>query len=218
MKDEHYTAKKILARVRRMPRSSPASASDFLDFGSRPAVDQALSRLVRRGQLYRVSRGLYALPRVSMLTGGLAVSSPHGVARSIARKLGLQILPSRPQASNMLGLSTQVPAKLIYLTDGRSRTVNAGPFTFYFRHASPRTMAVSGRLSPVVFQALRDLHHNGVSESHIAHLRRLLKQKDKQDLLKSLHCAPGWMKPILLQIAGPSPEVDHGSDSQSRSE
>lgn len=122
----------------------------------------------------------------------------------------MRILPSPPQASNLLGLSTQVPAKLVYLTDGRSRRVNAGPFTLYFRHASPRTMAVSGRLAPVVFQALRDLHRNAISESHIARLRRLLKQKNKQDLLKSLHCAPGWMKPILLQIAQPDPEVDHG--------
>jgi len=192
------------------PMSSPASAIDFLDLGTRAAVDQGLSRLVRRGRLHRVSRGLYALPRVSRLTGGLAVSSPDGVARSIARKLGLRILPSPPQASNLLGLSTQVPAKLIYLTDGRSRTVSAGPFTLCFRHAAPRTMAVSGRVAPVVFQALRDLRLNGVSETHIARLRRLLKQKDKDDLLKNLHCAPGWMKPILVQIARPAPEVCHG--------
>ena len=201
MKDACYIANKILARIQRNTRSS-SSASDFLDLGSRFAVDQALSRLVRRGQLYRISRGLYALPRLSRLTGGQAVASPHGVARAIARKLGLRILPSRQHASNLLGLSTQVPAKLIYLTDGRSRTVSAGPFTLYFRHTSPRTMAVSGRVAPVVFQALRDLGRNGVLESHIARLRRLLKQKDKQDLLKNLQYAPGWMKPVLFQIAG----------------
>jgi len=196
--------------MRAKPTSSPASALDFLDLGTRAAVDQALSRLVRRSELYRLSRGLYAVPRVSSLTGRQAVSSPDGVARSIARKLGLRILPSPPQASNLLGLSTQVPAKLVYLTDGRSRKVSAGPFTLYFRHAAPRTMTVSGRLAPIVFQALRDLRRNAISETHIARLRRLLKQTDKQDLLKSLHCAPGWMKPILLQIAKPAPEVDHG--------
>ena len=213
MKAAHYIANKILARISRMAISSTASASDFFDIGSRPAVDQALSRLVRRGQLYRVDRGLYARRQISPLTGGLAAASPHGVARTIARKLGLRILPSRQHASNLLGLSTQVPAKLVYLTDGRSRTVSAGPFTLHFRHASPRTMDVSGRLAPVVFQALRDLGLDGVSESHVARLRRLLKSKDKRDLLRNLHYAPGWMKPILFQIAGPSPKVDHGSDS-----
>ena len=218
MKDAQYIANKILARIRCNPRASPASPSDFFDLGSRSAVDQALSRLVRRGKLYRVSRGLYALPRVSRLTGGLAVSSPDGVARSIARKLGLRILPSRPHASNLLGLSTQVPAKLIYLTDGRSRIVRAGPFTLQFRHASPRTMAVSGRIAPIVFQALRDLRRNGVSKSHVARLCRLLRQKDKQDLLKNLPYAPGWMKPILLQVAGQSAKADHGSDCQSHTE
>ena len=213
MKTVHHIADKILVKIKRRRVSAPVSAIDFLDLGSRPAVDQGLSRLVRRGLLCRIGRGMYALPKVSSLTGGQAVVSPHDVARTIARKLGLRILPSRQYASNLLGLSTQVPAKLIFFTDGRSRSVKAGAFTLHFRHASPRTMAVSGRVAPLVFQALRDLRHNGVSDSHIAHLRRLLKQRDKKELLDNLRHAPGWMRPVLLQVAEATPEEEHGSSS-----
>jgi hypothetical protein len=200
MKDNYYITRKILARIRRGTVKSPAFAGDFLDLGSRTAVDQALSRLVQRGHLRRVGRGLYALSLISRLTGTEITPPPDTVARSLARKLGLRILPSPAYAANLLGLSTQVPAKIIYMTDGRARTVKIGAVSVIFRHGSPKTMAVLGPVAPLVFQALRYLGREGVSQTHIACLRRLLKKKDKKELMRNLRYAPAWMKHVLLKI------------------
>jgi hypothetical protein len=199
-------ANKIVKRISRAPSNMPFAARDFLDLGSRAAVDQALSRLMRRGKLHRIGRGLYTVPCISRLTRNVMTADPDNVARTFARKLGMRILPSGAYAANLLGLSTQVPAKIIYLTDGRARTVRIGGHTIIFRHGSPKTMAVTGRVAPLVFQALRYLGRNGVSEKDISHLNRLLKKKDKQELRRNLINAPGWMRPVLLSIAGETPQ------------
>jgi hypothetical protein len=215
MKDNYYIARKILARISRKTVKLPAAAGDFLDLGSRMAVDQALSRLVRRKQLIRVGRGLYDVAHISQFTGTAITSSPDDIAKALGRKLKIRILPFGGLAANLLQLSTQVPAKMIYLTDGRGKTVHAGPHTLYFRHVSPKTLAVTGRLAPIVFQALRYLGRKGIGQEEVARLNHLLKKKDKQDLHRNLSNAPQWMKPVLLQIAAAdSPVINHGYDSQ----
>lgn len=205
MKDNYFLARKVVRRISRAKEGALFSASDFLDLGSRAAVDQVFSRLVHRGQLHRIGRGLYAVPRISRLTGSVMTAAPDAVARTLARKLDMRILPSGAYTANLLGLSTQVPAKIIYLTDGRARTVRIGPQTIIFRHGSPKTMAVTGRVAPLVFQALRYLGRRGVSQDEIMRLRRLLKKNDKQELLRNLLHAPGWMRSVLLQIASELP-------------
>ncbi len=215
MKNNYYIARKILARIIRGTARSPASAIDFLDLGARTAVDQALSRLVRRKQLYRVGRGLYAIPRISQFTGSAMTSSADDIAKALGRKLKIRILPYGGLAANLLGLSSQVPAKMIYLTDGRGRTIRMGAQTLYFRHVSPRTLAVTGCMAPLVFQALRYLGRKGIAMQEIVHLNHLLKKKHKQELLRNLPNAPQWMRPVLLQIAGSDlPESNHGQHSQ----
>lgn len=204
MKDNYYITRKILARINSGAVNTPVSASDFLDIGTRMAVDQAFSRLVRRGQLLRVGRGLYAIPRVSEFTGSAVTQSPDSIAKALGRKLKCRVLPSGGLAANLLGLSKQVPAKMIYLTDGRARTIRVGGQTLYFRHMSPRTMAVTGRMAPLVFQALRYVGRKRVSSEEIIHLNHLLKKKDKKELLDNLSNAPQWMRPLLVQIAGPN--------------
>lgn len=205
MKDNRHLTDKIVGIISRAPEDTPFSASDFLRLGSRAAVDQALSRMVRRGRLHRVGRGLYTMPRVSALTGRPVTASPDAVARTLARKLGMRLLPSGEYAANLLGLSTQVPAKLVYLTDGRARTVRIGPHIIVFRHGSPRTMAVTGRVAPLVFQALRYLGREGISRDEVLRLHRILKKRDTQEIRRNLFNAPGWMRSILLQIIGETP-------------
>ena len=179
----------------------PLSAIDFDEMGSRSAIDQALSRLARRGKLHRLGRGLYIYPRVSPLTGQMRMPTADAVARAFARKLGHRLFPSRPYASNLLRLSTQVPAKNVYLTDGRSRMVRIGSHTLYFHRVEPSTMAASGRVAPLVFQALRDIGRKRVSDADVSRLRQLLPEKDRKALLRSIRFAPVWMQPVLEAIA-----------------
>lgn len=177
------------------------SVAEMLGLGPRAAVDQALSRLVRQGTICRVGRGLYAWPRYSTLLDQPVVPSPDDLALAWARQHGLRVIPSGAYAANLLGLSTQVPAKITYYTNGRTQTVRLGDHTVKFLNRGPKTMNVTGRLTPHVFQALRYLRANGVTPYVIARLRRVLEPKDKADLVRNLRRAPGWMKPILEQIA-----------------
>jgi len=114
----------VLKRFRSRGRGAALTPSAFLDLGSRPVVAMALTRLVRRGALKRVSRGVYVYPKQNKLLGELA-PSPQEVAEALARRGGERLLPSGAQAANLLGLSEQVPAKIIYLTDGPSRTATS---------------------------------------------------------------------------------------------
>ncbi len=125
---------------------------------------------------------------------------PDAVARAVARKTDSRVVSSGALAANALGLSTQVPAQLIYLTDGPPRKIRIGAQTLHFRYAAPRTMAVSGRTSAIVFQALRYLGQEGVTDSVVRKLSRTLSGKDKKTLGRDITHAVGWMRPILRRI------------------
>ncbi len=196
----HPIADKIVARVKARNGKS-ISIADFMDFGPRAAVDQALSRLVRQGTICRVGRGLYAWPQYSALLNQPVSPSPADLAQAWARQHGLRIIPFGAYAANLLGISTQVPAKIIYYTNGRTQTVKLGSHSVKFLNRGPKTMDVTGQVAPHVFQALRYMGANGMTPSVIARLRRLLKPKDKADLKRNLCRATGWMKPVLESIA-----------------
>lgn len=131
-------ASKIRRRIRGKGRGAIWTASDFSDLGPRTAVDQALSRLADQDIIRRLAQGLYDFPKISPRLGALSPSL-DAVAGAIARKDGriLQISPAR--AANQLGLTTQVPAKAVYLTDGPTRTRQIGAQTLELRNASAKT-------------------------------------------------------------------------------
>lgn len=182
------------------------SSTDFLDLGSRAALDQALSRLVRQKVIRRLAPGLYHYPRINPKLGGVINPLPDAVAKAVARKTGNRIIPSGATAANILGLSTQVPAKSVYLIDGQPRKVSYGPHTIVFRSTAPSTMAVSGRVSAIVFQALRYLGRDDVTDSVVRQLHRSLSRKDKQTLKKDIRFAIEWMKPVLERIVSEKEE------------
>lgn len=204
MRTANPISNKLLARIRRRGRGWVFTSRDFVGLGTRPAVDQALSRLARKGMIRRIAPGLYDYPRTRSDMGGTLSPPPHAVVQAVARKTGTRLLPTGAMSANVLGLSTQVPAKMIYLTDGRSRTLRVGPYTLVFKHASPRTMAVSAQTSAVVFQALRYLGPEGVTDAVIRKLRATLSDKDKSQLKKDMRHAMGWMRPVLMRIAARS--------------
>jgi hypothetical protein len=196
----HPVAYKIVARVKAM-KGKPVSASDLLALGARAAIDQALSRLFRHGTIRRVGRGLYMWPLINKLLNQPMTASVDSMAKAWARKNGLRIIPFGAHAANLLGLSTQVPAKIVYYTNGRTQTIKLGAFPVRFLNRGPRTMDVSGRLAPHVFQAVRWMGRHGMTPQNIGHLQTILKPRDKSDLIRNLWYASAWMKPILKQIS-----------------
>ena len=174
---------------------------DFLDIGSREAIDQALSRLVKSGQLRRVGRGLYDKPRMSGVLKRPASVDLDAAIAAIARRDGIQLMPDGMAAANQLGLTNAVPARPCYVTDGASRSVEIDGRTLQFRHASPSVMRWAGKAAAPVVQALRWLGPGAASDARVASiLKRRLPDAVKRDLAQNSRDLPGWALPLAHSI------------------
>ena len=190
----------IAARIRRAKAGSVFTPSLFADHGGRDAIDKALQRLVARGELRRLSRGLYDKPRNDPLLGKLW-PSVDAVVEALSGKDRLRLQPTGAYAANLLGLSEQVPARIEFLTDGTSRTIKAGPMQIVLKRTTPRQMAAAGRTSGLVIQALRGLGPEHLTPERLERLRRKLPASDRRALLADLTLAPGWLQPTLRELA-----------------
>jgi hypothetical protein len=190
----------ILNRIYGSGMGAVFTPGRFLDLGSRDAVDKALSRLALKGTIRRLARGLYDYPE-SHPVMGLLMPGPDAIAGALAGKAGIRLQPSGAYAANRLGLSTQVPARIVYLTDGPSRTVRVGNQEIRLQRTTPRSMAPAGRVSGLVIQALRHLGQKHVDDTVIRTLQRTLSDQDKARLLKDIAYAPAWVGRHLREIA-----------------
>ena len=196
----------ILARIRKQGTGHVFTASDFLDLGSRAAVDQALSRNCRAGNIRKVARGIYHLPGHDPLLGDLSAGT-DAIAQAMARRDAARLQPTGAYAANLLGLSDQVPMRVVYLTDGRSRQARIGKRTIILRHTTPRNMATTGRISGTVIQALRWLGHHQVDDRVVAILRKRLSTSDKEQLLDDIRYAPAWVARIMRSVAAGNGQI-----------
>src|SRR6266571_6337115 len=194
------TDSKILYRIRGKGRGSVHVPGDFLDLGSREAVDLALHRLARKGTIRRLARGVYDFPKEHPVLGLLSPSA-DAVAHALAGRDHTRLQSAGAYAANILGLSEQVPAKAVFLTDGPSRTVKIGPTTIQLRRTTPRNMEAAGRLSGLLMQALRELGEEHVTPERREHLKRMIPADKRRALLKDLRLAPAWMHPIFRELA-----------------
>ena len=190
---------RVMKRVRASGRGSVFTPSDFLTVAASSSVDQALSRLVKGGQLRRLARGLYDFPKLHPKLGALS-PAPDDVAHALARETGSQMQIAGARAANALGLSTQVPAQSTYLTDGPSRRVVLGKRVVDLRHASPKHLIAPGSPAGTVVQALR--HVGPVRAADVAQVAaHRLSANDKKTLASTALQAPAWMRPTLVSIA-----------------
>ena len=198
-------AHKVLTRFHLKKGSKTFSTEEFLDLGSRAAVDQALSRLARKGVIRRVSPGIFDLPSISPRLGKLSPDL-EAVARAIARKNGVHLQPAGELAANALGISTQVPAARVYFIEGFPKKYRIAGQRIDFRHGSPRNMAGAGRVSGVVFQALRHLGRTRVSDDVLRKIRGLLSTKDKRIVRADAKNTFGWIRALVPKITDDSPK------------
>jgi hypothetical protein len=193
---------KILNRIYGRGKGCVVTPGDFLDLGSRQAVDLTLHRLTKKGTLRRLARGLYDYPRIDPVLGHLSPTIDT-VVKALKGRDKILLQPSGGYAANLLGLSDQVPMKIVFLTDGPARRVQIGKQTIMLKHTTPRAMATAGRTSGLVIQALRHLGQWHVDDAVVARLQRRLSADDKKQLLKDIRYAPAWIAAILRRVAGP---------------
>ena len=200
----------ILDRIRGQGRGKVFIPKDFLDLGSRDAADQSLSRLVKSGEIQRLGRGLYHFPRMNERLGIPLGPDLDEIADALGRQTGSRVVLSGAVAANRLGLSTQVPAKPVYLSDGRSRQVRIGSTVIQIRHAAPKELPLGSRTSAMVFQSLRHLGQVAVDDQVVAQLRRALSPKQRQELLRDARYTTDWIAAVVRQIVQDEAEVSHG--------
>ena len=172
----------------------------FSSLGDPRVVGTALTRLCRKGTIRRLSRGLYDYPRKHPQLGLLAPSIDD-VAHALKGRDVTRLQPSGAYAANLLGISDQVPMKVVFLTDGPSKRVQLGKQEIILKHTTPRNMATAGRISGLVIQALRHIGQKYMNASLLHVLKKRLSDDDKKQLVKDLQYAPGWIAAVMRTIA-----------------
>lgn len=192
---------KILRRIRAKGASWAFTPSDFADVGDPRSVGMVLTRLMRKGVIHRVRRGVYEVPRQHSLLGTVG-AGPDAVTAAIARRDALKLLPSGAHAANALGLSTQVAARMSYGVAGRSRVESTGGLSAVsFRRRSPKSMALAGRASGWLAEALRNIGRSHITSDRLRGIRARLSDKDRSQLRADVRYVPAWMRPHFLDLA-----------------
>lgn len=192
------TEKQIEEHISEAKGGSLFYPADFEEYGSTEAVKVALHRLAKRKLIKRLAFGIYAKPTISKLVGEVYPVTEE-IAKAIARRDNARLLPTGAYAQHMLGLSTQVPMKLVYLTDGPARTVKLGKSTILFKKASPKKMAMKGEISKLVVMALTDIGKDKLTNEEEIQVLTMLA-KEKPEMLKNdIRLAPRWIGEIMAK-------------------
>lgn len=191
-------AEAILDYADALPEGAPITATSLLHLGARASINQSLSRLVKRGELIRAGRGLYARPVVSRF--GTRAPAPERFVELLSAQTSEVVAPNGAAAANLLGLTTQNPIVTVYLTSGRSRSLSLGKQTIELRHA-PRWMLQ--RPAEKSGHALRALAWIGPERASAAvdRIKAELSAGEIRDLLALRPSAPGWLARILSALA-----------------
>lgn len=189
----------ILNRIRGNRGGRILFPSDFLDLATSTAVNQTLSRLTKEGILIRLGQGVYLYPKMDAELGVLYPSIEE-IAAAIAKRDKVKIIPTGVYAMQKLGISTQVPTKAVYLTDGAPRQIKVGKRTITFRKTTPKKLMVKGQINQLVIQALTEIGEKAINQIIIQKIHNSLKSEDRSLIKKDAILAPEWISKIMYQF------------------
>lgn len=192
---------KVISRIYGHQRGWAFSKNDFLDIGGDAAIRKALSRLEEKGTIRRVLRGVYDYPRMSTFLKEPMGTDLDQLADALARKSGWRIQPSENTALNLLGLSTQVPAQSVYLSDGPSKLFEIGKRQLLFKKTKLKESGFKLRESELVVQALKAMGKERV-DTHI--YQKLAEQWAPafwQKILRDTKTAPAWVCDVIRNLS-----------------
>ena len=190
-----YIAQMVLDRLKSSSPGAAFALKAFDDLGNHAKVGRALRRLIKAGKVRRICRGVFDIPRDHPTLGPLS-PDPDAVARAIAAQAGYRLQPTPAHAANVLGLSSQVPAQIVYLVDGSSRQITVDDRIVHLRHAGPRALLGAGTPAGVALQAIRAFGPDHVTEGIVARLREILPSEAKSGLRKLAPHAPLWIASV----------------------
>ncbi len=193
------TKNKIENKIKSAKPKTILFTEDFREFGSPAAVKTALHRLVQNKVLHRLGRGIYAKAEYSKFIDKEILPSFEEVAVAIAQRDNARIIPTGSYALYALGLSTQIPMKIVYLTDGTPRKIEIGKAVILFKRTSPRNLSYRGELSTLVVQALKEIGNGNITDDEEKKLIGFLKKGNYNKLKHDIAIAPQWISEIMAK-------------------
>ncbi len=191
----------ILNKIKNFESNQVFIASDFFDIAGYQTVRSSLNRLVKDKVIIRVMKGIYFKPKYIELIKEYESPSANEVANAIARKYNWTIAPSGNTALNLLGLSTQVPAKWTYVSDGRYASFTFSNATIEFKHRSNRDISKMSALTAIAIQSIKAIGKNKITSKQIDYLRKKLTEKEKSELLIDSKTTSVWVYDIIKKIS-----------------
>lgn len=187
---------KVIVKIKKAKRGSLFFTEDFLSFGTAKAISKVLERLVEKGDVSRVARGIYACLGKDPILGTIKPTT-ESIAEAIRKRDKARIIPTGVLALNTLGLSTQVPMNVVYLTDGAARKIDLGRRKIVFKKTAPKNLAAIGKISSLVIQALKEIGKDKITESEIQIILNHLSKEEPYRLEHDIKLAPEWIRVIM---------------------
>ena len=192
----------ILSRIESMAKGEVFIISDFSDLADEATVRKALSRLEEDGIIRRIMRGVYENPKFNSFLGEYVKPHPDKIAKALARNYGWTIVPCGDTALNMLGLSTQVPAVWLYVSDGNYREYTCGNFVIQFKRTTNKEISKISFKTALVIQAIKALGKDKITGDVIEKIRSLTTDKEKEQMFVEAKYATAWIYDVIKEICG----------------
>ncbi len=187
---------KIYNKIRRAKKGDLIFPNDFSLIGSSETIRVALHNLEKADEITRVAQGIYVKPKKSLFFNKILPTAEE-IAVAIAKRDKIKILPTGSYALNALGLSTQVPMKIVLLTDGSPREIKIGKRTITFKKTTPKNLLAKGEISKLAIQALKEIGINKQTPEEEDKIIKLLKKENPKHLLHDIGLAPVWIQKII---------------------
>jgi hypothetical protein len=189
---------RILTKIKRGPKGSIYFTDSFLKVGSAKTVSKALERLVQKGEIVRIANGIYVRPKIDPVIGAVTPALEE-IVHAIAKRDHARIVPTGSYALNKLGLSTQVPTNVVYLTDGAARKVKIGKRIITFKKTTPKNLSAKGEITALVIQALKVIGKDNVTIEMEKKITEVLEREKPENIKKDIGLAPVWIRVILAK-------------------
>lgn len=190
----------IITNISKRGRGTIVSPLDYAGYGDSKAVQKAFERLTANEKLIRVAHGVYCYPKIDKVLGlGILYPTIEEIAAAIARRDKAKIVPTGTYALNKLGLSTQLPMNVVYLTDGSPRKVKLeGNRGIQFKHTAKKNLSFQNEIAMLLTFALREIGENNINDTQLAHVRNLVKSIPLETIKKDFALIPAWIRKIIL--------------------
>lgn len=183
---------RIRQHIFALPEGTPFSVRELLSLGTRAAVDQALSRLVRAGTIMRLKRGVFVRPRESQYLGKMT-PEPASIARLVASSSGGVLEIHGAEAARRFGFTTQVPTQPVFYTSGPARRFQLGKLQVVMKHVNPQRLTLAGTPAGAALSALLYLGKHGVNRQVVETVKAKLPHEEFEKLTAATEAMPGWL-------------------------